>query len=87
MPEFEEIDWELVSDVKASQRRTQVLQALVRGPQMTGELSDELGLSTAWVRNQLKWLERHGLAEELTGKANYHIYRMTEEGEQIAEEL
>ena len=51
--EIEEIDWNLVSCVKASERRTQVLKALSEQPRMNGELAEEFGLSTPWVREQV----------------------------------
>lgn len=91
MPEFEKcenISWNLVSSVKASERRTQVLQALCDKPMMNGELADELDLSTPWVRQQVKWLEKHDLVEDLTAdKPNYKLYAATDEGEQVAEVL
>jgi len=86
MPDIDRIDWNLVSDVKASDRRTQVLKALAEKPRMNGELADDLGISTAWVRRQVKWLERRGLVEDLTeSKSNYKLYRITEGGEQVLE--
>jgi predicted transcriptional regulator len=86
--EYENVDWELVSSVKASERRTQVLQSLDNQPMMNSELADELGLSTAWVRQQVKWLEERQLVEDLTEtKHNYKLYGVTEEGKQIVEVL
>jgi predicted ArsR family transcriptional regulator len=88
MPDIERIDWSLVSGVKASDRRTQVLKALSEKPQMNGELADELGVSTKWARRQVKWLEKRGLVEDLTEeKRNYKLYRATEEGKQMVEVL
>jgi predicted ArsR family transcriptional regulator len=88
MPETDRIDWNLVSSVKASDRRTQVLQALCEKPMMNGELADELAVSTKWARQQVKWLEERNLVEEITeSKHNYKIYRATERGERIKEEL
>jgi predicted transcriptional regulator len=86
--EIEQIDWTVVSDVKASERRTQVLQALCEKPRMTGELANELDLSTKWIRQQIKWLEERDLVEDLTeSKHNYKLYRATERGEQVVEVL
>lgn len=91
MPEFEkyeEVSWNLVSSVKASERRTQVLEALAEKPMMNGELAEQLDLSTPWVRRQVKWLEQHGLVEDLTSnKHNYKLYGATEEGEKVVEVL
>jgi len=91
MPEFEKyenVDWNLVSSVKASERRTQVLQALNNKPMMNSELADDLNISTAWVRRQMKWLEDHDLVEDLTkSKHNYKLYGVTEEGEEVVEVL
>lgn len=83
-----EINWKLVSEVKASQRRRQVLAALAEQPRMNSELADELGVSTVWARKQVKWLQQHDLVEDLTeSKHNYKIYAATTEGEQVAEVL
>lgn len=88
MPDIERIDWSLVSSVKASNRRTQVLRALSEKPRMNGELADQLGISTKWAREQVKWLERRDLVEDLTeDKRNYKMYSATQEGEKIAEVL
>ena len=86
--EFEQIDWNLVSEVKASDRRTQVLRALSEKPQMNQDIAEKLGLSTKWTRTQVKWLEKRGLVEELTeDKPNYKMYRATSKGEEIVEEV
>ena len=86
MPDIDRIDWNLVSGVKASDRRTQVLKALAEKPRMNGELADNLDISTAWVRRQVKWLEQRDLVEDLTeSKSNYKLYRITEAGEQVLE--
>lgn len=91
MPKFEKyenVSWNLVSSVKASERRTQVLTALTEKPMMNGELAEQLDLSTQWVRRQVKWLEEHGLVEDLTyDKPNYKLYSATEEGEKVVEVL
>ena len=88
MNDIKQIDWKLVSDVKASSRRTQVLQALCEKPRMNGELADELGLSTTWIRQQVRWLEERGLVQDLTEeKRNYKLYRATSKGEEIKEVL
>jgi predicted transcriptional regulator len=85
---FEKIDWIVVSNVKASERRTQVLQALCEKPLMNSELADELDVSTKWARSQVKWLEKRGLVEDLTeGENHYKLYRATEKGENIVEVL
>lgn len=89
MPKFEKyknVSWNLVSSVKASERRTQVLKALTEKPMMNGELAEQLDLSTQWVRRQVKWLEEHGLVEDLTNnKHNYKLYAATDEGEKVVE--
>jgi DNA-binding Lrp family transcriptional regulator len=55
---------------------------------MNGELADELDISTPWVRRQVKWLEERGLVKDLTkSKANYKIYDVTKDGEQILKVL
>jgi predicted transcriptional regulator len=88
MPDYKQIDWSLVSDIKASERRTQVLKALNEQPQMNGELADELDISTKWARRQVKWLMERSLVEDLTeDKRNYKLYRATEKGETIVEVL
>lgn len=84
--QYENFNWDLVSSIRASKRRTQVLEALTEGPQMNGELADKLDVSTPWVRRQIKWLEERGLVEDLTeSKPNYKIYAVTEDGERILE--
>ena len=89
MPESEgcrDVNWELVSSIRASKRRTQVLRALAESPRMNGELADDLEISTPWVRRQVKWLEERGLVEDLTeSKPNYKLYGVTEDGERILE--
>jgi predicted ArsR family transcriptional regulator len=88
MPGSKQLDWNLVSNVKASDRRTQVLKILNEKPRMNGEIADELGVSTRWARRQVKWLEKRDLVEDLTeGKRNYKLYRATERGEQMVEVL
>jgi len=81
------IDWSLVSDVKASQAKSQVLKAINEQPQGNRDIADKLDLSRFWVRRNTKWLEEKELIEELTGKPNYHIYRITEKGEGVVEYL
>lgn len=84
--QYENFNWDLVSSIRASKRRTQVLEALAEGPQMNGELADKLDVSTPWVRRQIKWLEERGLVEDLTeSRPNYKIYGVTEDGERILE--
>lgn len=88
MPDSKRLDWNLVSNVKASDRRTQVLKILNEKPRMNGEIANELGVSTKWARRQVKWLEKRDLVEELTeDKRNYKLYGATEEGEKIVEVL
>lgn len=91
MPEidrYENTDWTLVSCVKASKRRTQILKKVQQQPRMNGDLADELDLSTAYVRRNMNWLEEHELVEDLTeSKANYKLYGITELGEEITEYL
>jgi predicted ArsR family transcriptional regulator len=78
----------MVSNVMASDRRTQVLKALNGNAKMNGDLADELGISTKWARRQVKWLEKRDLVEELTEeKRNYKLYRATDKGEQVLEEV
>jgi predicted transcriptional regulator len=85
---FEQLDWNLVSNVKASERRTQVLKMLSEDNRMNGEIAEELEVSTKWARHQVKWLEKRGLVEELTeDKRNYKLYRATERGKQVVEVL
>jgi predicted transcriptional regulator len=85
---FEQLDWNLISNVKASERRTQVLKILKEKPRMNGEKADELGVSTKWARRQVKWLEKRDLVEDLTeDKRNYKLYRVTERGKQVVEVL
>ncbi|MGQ3331250.1 ArsR family transcriptional regulator [Halorubrum sp. FL23] len=84
----ENTDWDLLSSVKASKRRTQVLKTLHEQPKMNGEIADELGVSTEWIRRQMKWLEKHGLVEDLTEtKTNYKLYRASEKGKEMIELL
>jgi DNA-binding MarR family transcriptional regulator len=88
MPDYEQLDWDLVSRVKASERRTQVLKILCEKPRMNSELADELDVSTKWARRQVKWLEERRLVQDLTEeKRNYKLYRATEKGKQILEVL
>jgi len=80
--------WEIVSSIRASRRRRQVLEALADNPQMNGELADELDISTPWVRRQVKWLEERGLVKDLTeSKPNYKLYTVTEDGKRILEAI
>jgi len=88
MPDYKQLDWNLVSNVKASERRTQVLRILNEKPRMNGEIADELGVSTKWACRQVKWLEKRGLVEDLTeNKRNYKLYQATDEGEKVVEVL
>ena len=85
---YENTDWSLVSSVKASKRRTQILKTLQEQPKMNGEIADELDVSTEWIRRQMKWLEDHDLVEDLTeAKTNYKLYRASEKGEEMVELL
>jgi DNA-binding MarR family transcriptional regulator len=88
MADYKQLDWDLVSRVKASERRTQVLKILCEKPRMNSELADELDVSTKWARRQVKWLEERRLVQDLTEeKRNYKLYRATEKGKQILEVL
>jgi DNA-binding MarR family transcriptional regulator len=86
MADYKQLDWDLVSRIKASERRTQVLRALCEKPLMNSELADKLDVSTKWARSQVKWLEKRGLVKEITEeRINYKLYRATERGEKIVE--
>ena len=86
MADYKQLDWDLVSRIKASERRTQVLRALCEKPLMNSELADKLDVSTKWARSQVKWLEKRDLVEDLTEeRINYKLYRATERGEKIVE--
>jgi DNA-binding MarR family transcriptional regulator len=88
MADYKQLDWDLVSRVKASERRTQVLRALCEKPLMNSELADKLDVSTKWARSQVKWLEKRELVEDLTEeKTNYKLFRATEKGENVVEVL
>jgi hypothetical protein len=54
MADYKQLDWDLVSRVKASERRTQVLKILCEKPRMNSELADELDVLTKWARRQVK---------------------------------
>ena len=85
---YENTDWNLVSSVKASKRRTQILKTLQEQPKMNGEIADELDVSTEWIRRQMKWLEEHDLVEDLTAsKSNYKLYRASDQAEEMIELL
>ena len=85
---YENTDWNLLSSVKASKRRTQILKTLQEQPKMNGEIADELDVSTEWIRRQMKWLEEHDLVKDLTeAKTNYKLYRASEKGEEMVELL
>lgn len=55
---------------------------------MNGEIADKLGVSTEWIRRQMKWLDENDLVEDLTeSKTNYKLYRASEKGREMIELL
>lgn len=81
-----EVDWKAVSKIKASKRRTQILESLQEKPKMSGEIADEYDISTKWVTVNMKQLEELGAVTCVTPENhNYKVYRITEQGEQLME--
>lgn len=81
--DFEELGW-----VKASEYRKRVIESLEEKPQTPKDLSNKTDYYLSHVSKTLKELVEHEMAECLTpDRKKGRLYRLTEKGEKIYQEL
>lgn len=75
--------WELVSFVKRSKIRSEVLKALI-SPKTATELKKELGVHRSAASRALLEMAKKGLVKCLTPNEKvYRIYQITEKGKEV----
>ncbi len=84
----EDINWELIGKIKASEYRTRIVKVLAKGNKTPAELSKELNFHISHVSRALNELEKRGVVKCLTPKLRKgKIYSLTEEGKRIRKEV
>lgn len=81
--------WENVGYVKGSKYRTKVVKSIEKKtPKIPSEISKETGIYTNHVSNTLTQLREHELGECINPEARKgRLYRLTDMGKQVAENL
>lgn len=90
MPADQDVPWNLVSKVRASRRKEQIINRISKEPACPSEIAREVGLETGTVANYFRDLKQTDppLIECLTPEQPHHrIYGLTEEGELVSEHI
>ncbi|KXA89142.1 hypothetical protein AKJ61_03485 [candidate division MSBL1 archaeon SCGC-AAA259B11] len=81
------MDYELLSFVKRSERRKQIVTELQR-PSTPKEIAQRVGVSLPHVSRTLREFRERGIAECKTPEAKIgRIYKLTEQGREILQEV
>jgi len=84
----EPLKFDHLADVKASERKTEILQELAESPCNTTDFAEEWDVTTEAVGHHLKELEDQGLVEVLTpDREQYRLWGLTEIGADVVELL
>lgn len=79
--------WEILSFMQGRVRRLALI-ALEKGPRTPSSIAESTGEHLSHISRALKELTNKGLAECMTpGASKNRIYRLTDEGRQVIEEL
>lgn len=84
------VPWDLVSEVKRSRRKGQIIRLLHEEPACASELSDKIGIQTGSVSNLFRELKNTEppLIQCLTPDQPHHrLYGLTETGDLIFEHI
>jgi len=84
------IPWDLVSEVRRSERKVQIIQELNNDPQCASEIAKKIELEVGTVSNYFRELKTTDppLIKCLTPNQPHHrLYSLTETGELVHEHL
>lgn len=84
MPADPDVPWDMVSEVRRSKRKSQIIKILKEEPACASEVAEELRLETGTVSNYFRELKNTdpSLIECLTPDQPHHrLYGLTETGE------
>lgn len=90
MPVDPNIPWDLVSQVRRSDRKSQIVRRLSEDPASASELAEEMDVTTDSASNYLRDLRRMDppVVECITPNQPHHrLYTLTEEGLEIVEHV
>ena len=80
--------WKEVGFVISSKYRTKVMKSLLNDVKIPSQISEDVGIKTNHVSNNLKLLKDHGLVECINPEARKgRLYRLTDDGEKVAKSL
>jgi DNA-binding transcriptional ArsR family regulator len=85
----DDVDWDTVGFVRASDYRTRVVDALADGPATPTTVGEQTGLDITHVSRTISELRDHELAELLVPeeRTKGRIYGLTDAGQTVATEV
>ncbi|MFW6434808.1 MAG: winged helix-turn-helix domain-containing protein [Halovenus sp.] len=89
MPSEQQVDWDAVSHVTASQYRQAAVQALVDGPATPTGITEDTGHDIAHISRSLQNLREEDIVELLVSedRRKGRYYGLTEHGERVADRV
>lgn len=90
MPVDQSLPWDTISEIRRSDRKSEIIEHLDDDPASATVLADEMGIQRETVSNYLRDLKKRepGLVYCLTPKQPHHrLYDLTEVGETVREHL
>lgn len=85
-----DVPWDLVAQVRRSERKSQIVRQLSIEPACASELGDEMGIETGTAANYLRELKKMGppVVECITPDQPHHrLYALTKEGKIVEEHV
>lgn len=85
-----DVPWDLVAQVRRSDRKKQIVYELENTPSCASELSDKMGVQTATASNYLRELKnmKPPVVHCITPDQPHHrLYALTEEGVKVRRNL
>lgn len=85
-----DVRWDLVSEVRRSRRKTQIMEMLREEPACASEIAEELHLQTGSISNLFRELKQTEppLIQCLTPSQPHHrLYGLTQTGDEVWEHL
>lgn len=85
-----EVPWDLVAQVRRSDRKSQIVHELDKEPASASELGETMGVQTGTAANYLRDLKKMNppVVECITPNQPHHrLYALTEEGKKVREHV
>lgn len=85
-----DIPWDLIAQVRRSERKSQIVTYLAREPASASELAERMGVETSTASNyfwQLKNMEPPVIECITPDQPHHRLYALTEEGQTVREHL